>query len=184
MKIVALPPAWSERVLVVTQVEDPESWFAPDEVPEFALKKRRLEWMLSRIAAKELANRRGAEIGDVTTHSSTLSLSHSRGFGAAAMDDGPVGVDIELPREIKRAAAHLFLDDDETAAMERCSIPFAMLHFWCAKEAAWKQGGGRIPTLRQVRLRLEEERADGLRFDRVETFIGEIVVALTRKIQR
>ncbi|MEO8033795.1 MAG: 4'-phosphopantetheinyl transferase superfamily protein [Acidobacteriota bacterium] len=180
MRTLALPPSWEQRVLVVTAIERPERWFEPGEIPSFPLEKRRMEWMLSRIAAKELAQRIGAP-QMVASHSPTLSLSHTRGFGAAAIDERPIGVDIESPREIKRGAAHLFLDDEETRVMDRCTLPLALLHFWCAKEAAWKQAGGKVTTLKQIRLRLEEETPSGLRFDCAETFTSDVIVAVTRK---
>ena len=69
--------------------------------------------------------------------------------------------------------------------MLRCTLPHRVLHFWCAKEAAWKPRSSRYATLKQVRLALIEERADGLLFDIVETIaIGDVIVALTRVSSR
>jgi phosphopantetheinyl transferase len=63
--------------------------------------------------------------------------------------------------------------------MESCTIPHRLLHFWCAKEAAWKQRGGAIPFLKQVPLTLIEQNDNGLRFDGAETYaIEDVVVAL------
>ena len=62
MKIVPLPEGWLSHLLVVRDVEDAESWFLQEELATaraFHLEKRRREWMLSRIAEKEL-RRRGA----------------------------------------------------------------------------------------------------------------------------
>ena len=73
---------------------------------------------------------------------------------------------------------HLFLADDERDVMERCSIANRILHFFCAKEAAWKARGGAVPTLKQIPLKLKEETASGLLFDAAATYAtGEIIVA-------
>ena len=65
--------------------------------------------------------------------------------------------------------------------MESCTIPHRLLHFWCAKEAAWKQRGGSIPFLKGVPLTMLAENDDGLRFDAAETFaVDDVIVALTR----
>jgi len=55
-----------------------------------------------------------------------------------------------------------------------------MVHFWAAKEAAWKRESDRYATLRQLPLRLLDVTPHGLKFDKVETFdAGELIVALT-----
>ena len=171
-----LPSDWNQRACIVRDVEQPERWFSPDELAIVALfrtEKRRREWMLSRIAEKELRR-----LGATGAH---VSYSHSGPFGAAAVSESPIGIDVELVREIKPRAAHLFLTDDEEAAAEKTGFPHALLHFWSAKEARWKQFGGSIPTLKRVPLTLIDVRAGGMLFDSVETVaIGDAVVALTR----
>ena len=158
------------RGLIVSDVSDPESWFGT--VPDFPLEKRRRQWMLSRIAEKEL-RKRGAT-GDC------VSFSHSGPYGAAAIDVRPVGIDVEVVRDVPESAWRFFLNDDELAMMQRCAIAHRLLHFWSAKEAVWKQHGGSVPTLKRVRLRLESEGASGLRFQNVETVaVGDFVAALT-----
>jgi phosphopantetheinyl transferase (holo-ACP synthase) len=161
------------RGIIVSDVANPESWF--DSIPDFKTPKRRLEWMLSRIAEKEL-RRRGAS-GDC------VSFSHSGKYGAAAIDVTPIGIDVEVLRKISESAARHFLNDDEIEVMQKCTIPNRMLHFWSAKEAVWKQLGGALPTLKKVRLRLEAEAPNSLRFQNVETFAtGDLVAAITRAI--
>jgi phosphopantetheinyl transferase (holo-ACP synthase) len=170
MNIVPLPESWRGRALILSEVVNPEAWF--ESVPSFARPKRRMEWMLSRIAEKEL-RRRGAR-GDC------FSFSHSGKYGAAAIDALPIGIDVEVLREISESAAHLFLNQEEAEAMQRCTIAHRMLHFWSAKEAEWKRLGGSLPTLKKVRVRFESEQASGLRFQGVETFaIDDLVAALT-----
>ena len=173
MRIIALPEDWP--ALVIAGVDDPRAWFDQEELriaDAFPREKRREEWMLSRIAEKEL-RRRGARGGCV-------SYSHSGPYGAAAVAATPVGIDVELLRAIRPQAAHLFLSRQEEAAAQACAIEQALLHFWCAKEAAWKQRGGATPTLKRVPLRLLREHARGLVFDGAETWrADEVVVAIS-----
>lgn len=177
MRIVALPESWRDRALIVTEIAEPERWLAADDVPEFRLDKQRDAWMLSRIAGLELARRRDLPPSLVRTEA--LSFSHSGAYGAAAIGER-AGIDIEVPRVIPPGAAHLFLTDEEIAIADQCAIDNALLHFWCAKEAAWKRHGGAIPTLKRVPLRLLGETPEGLQFEEVETFAGELFAALTR----
>ena len=166
MKIIEL----RGRGIIVSEVTEPESWF--ESVPDFPRPKRKLEWMLSRIAEKEL-RKRGAK-------GECVSFSHSGEYGAAAIDVRPVGIDVEVLRDISESAARHFLNDEEIAAMRRCAIANRMLHFWSAKEAVWKQRGGSVPTLKKLRVQLESENPDGLRFQNVETFaIRDLIAALT-----
>jgi phosphopantetheinyl transferase (holo-ACP synthase) len=172
MNIVELPRSWRNRAIIISDVADPESWFTIGQLAQFTRPKRRREWMLSRIAEKEL-RRRGAS-------GECVSYSHSGNYGAAAIDVRSVGIDVETLREIPEAAARHFLNDEEIEAMQRCTIARRMLHFWSAKEAAWKQLGGSLPTLRKLRLPFESETASGLRFHSVETFAaGDLIAALT-----
>jgi phosphopantetheinyl transferase len=177
MRLVELPQSWRDRALIVTDVAEPERWVSVDDVPPFRFEKQRDAWILSRIAGLELARSRG--LPPALVRSEVLSFSHSARYGAAAIGEH-AGIDIEVPRAIPRGAAHLFLTDEELALADRCTIDNALLHFWCAKEAAWKRHGGAIPTLKRVPLRLLQETEQALRFEEVETFAGEIFAALTR----
>ena len=172
-----LPRAWASRACIVRDVEAPESWFTPDELAianAFRTEKRRVEWMLSRIAEKQL-RQRGAT-------GAYVSYSHSGPYGAAAVDEHPIGIDVEVLRDIPERATHLFLSEQEEADAQRCRVANARLHFWSAKEAAWKQFGGAVPTLKRVPLRLLDQNAEGLTFDLVETLrIDDAIVALTRR---
>lgn len=110
-----------------------------------------------------------------------VSISHSGGYAAAAIDIAPVGIDVEELRDLREAAAHLFLTDEETGDMRNVRVGDRMLHFWAAKEAVWKQGDGVTETLKRTPVKLEAETSSGLRFVEVETVaIGDLVVALTR----
>ncbi|HEY3054800.1 MAG TPA: 4'-phosphopantetheinyl transferase superfamily protein [Thermoanaerobaculia bacterium] len=191
MRRVVLPESWRGRAIVISDADLSAEWFTADElkiVDSFRLPKRKAEWKLSRIALKQLARdlqillppgEGGAKRRMRGEH--YISIAHSGTYAAAAIDREPIGIDVEELREMKEAAAHLFLTDAEAATMRRCRIAHAMLHFWTAKEAAWKRLGGEIETLKRVPIELEAETESGLRFREVETFAtGEIVVALTR----
>lgn len=197
MKRVPLPVAWRDRALVIGDVMFWGHWFSPHEAAiseAFRLQKRRTEWKHGRIAAKQLALdlRLGASPRDCVVEGRRLiiggaesphyvSISHSGGYAGAAIDAGPVGIDVERLREINEAAVHLFLAGEEAEEMRGCRLAHRMLHFWAAKEAAWKQRGGETETLKRVPLKLEAETPAGLRFREVETFAtGELVMALTR----
>ena len=176
MRVVPLPNGWALRACVLAEVENPRRWFSAEElaiVDAFPREKRREEWMLSRIAEKEL-RRRGAR-------GASVSYSHRGPYGAAAVGEKPVGIDVEIARDIRPDSARFFLTDDEAAAARRCTIDRALLHFWCAKEAAWKQRGGALPTLKRVPLRLLRETVQGILFDVVETVaVDDVFVAITR----
>lgn len=171
-----------KRHLIVREAYD-LAYFREDELAAanaFRLEKRRHEWLLARYAAKRLA----LELGIVDDPRAVsvarpmllvdgapvnwfVSISHSAPYAAAAIDRVPVGIDVQVVRRMSEAAAHLFLSGEETAAMQRCSIADRLLHFWCAKEAAWKPRSGEFTTLRQLPLQLREERPDGLVFEKV-----------------
>jgi phosphopantetheinyl transferase (holo-ACP synthase) len=192
---VALPETWRNRAIVIADALISDDWFTPGELGvagSFRLAKRRTEWRMSRIAAKQLAIEKGlcTSPRDCVVDRPWLyargvrrcvSISHSGGYAAAALDDDPVGIDVERVRDLREPSAHLFLTDRETAEMRDTGIAHRMLHFWAAKEAAWKRLGGSTGTLKRTPLTLEAESATGLRFNDVETFAtGEIVIALTR----
>jgi phosphopantetheinyl transferase len=167
MNVIELPESWRARAVLVTG-EPP-----PIDAPEFKLEKRRREWMLSRAAAALLPD------------APFVSYSHSEPYAAAAKDVVAVGIDVQVVRAIDERTAHLFLTEEETAAMSRCTIANRLLHFWCAKEAEWKRHGGATVTLKKTPIALLEEHRGGLRFDVAETVaIDEVIVALTRAITR
>jgi hypothetical protein len=164
MNVIELPEAWRGRAVVVTG-EPPDDLVAPD----FKLEKRRREWLLSRAAARLLPDR------------AVVSYSHSEPYAGAAKDDAPIGIDVQRIRNIDDHTVHLFLTDAEAEEMRRCTLPQRLLHFWCAKEAAWKQLLGVTETLKRTPIKLEAELENGLRFDVVETIeIADLIVALTR----
>jgi phosphopantetheinyl transferase len=188
MNVLELPPLWRTRALVISDVVFERSWYTVDELSvagSFHLQKRREEWLASRYAAKKLAMDRGlcsdpAQF-HVDAHPIHRSISHSAPYAAAAIEDRPVGIDVQVIRSISEKAAHLFLTEEETESMRSLQLADRMLHFWCAKEAAWKMGRGEAGTLKRVPIRMEHVSKQGLLFDVVETVrIGNVIVALTR----
>lgn len=194
MKTIDTP--WSDRVLVLQNADEGVGALTENEfatASTFKLPTRRDEWILSRLAAKQLAMQLGLTddplaitidrpflIINGARTDWRVSLSHSKPYAGAAIARTPIGLDVQFVRELDERSAHLFLSPEETDAMQRCTIPRRILHFWCAKEAAWKQRSEEFVTLRQVPLRLVEELASGLSFDAVETArIGDLIVAIT-----
>jgi 4'-phosphopantetheinyl transferase len=189
---------WPERVLVAADLDALDAWFTMEERAAAAalpLEKRRSEWLLSRAAAKALAIRLGIARDPRTCAPARphlvvegretgwyVSLSHSTPYAGAAIARAPVGVDVQVVRDLSDAAAHLFLTKEEEMEMRSCALPYRLLHFWCAKEAAWKRLGGSVATLRGVPVRLLSASDSGLTFDIVETALcGDAIVALTRE---
>lgn len=162
MNAIELPQSWRGRAALVK-----------GEAAELALDKRERDRMLSRAAAAMLPEARH------------VSFSHSEGYGAAAKGAVPVGIDVQVVRDVSERTAHLFLTDVETEMMSRCTLAHRLLHFWCAKEAEWKRHGGVTVTLKKTPIVLLETRDYGLLFDVVETVaIDDVIVALTRALTR
>lgn len=68
-----------------------------------------------------------------------ISISHTDGFVAVALDDSPCGIDIERRgQRVQRVVTH-FLTDDELALLTGMPDSDLALHLaWSAKEAAYK----------------------------------------------
>lgn len=196
MNIVDTPPSWRDRALIVTHVTTKLDWFGEEELREtesFRSEKRRDEWLCARMALKRLVLDRGLAsdprrirvmrphvvIDDVIRL--YASLSHSERFAAAAIDDEPIGIDVQVLRDLSERTAKFFLSANEAKAMHHAALTHRLLHFWCAKEAEWKRRGGNPSTLKKVPLKFEAESAHGVRFDSVETIeLAGAIAALTR----
>lgn len=198
--MIELSLPWRERAVILVRFgerETVEALLSEQELEEsrrFRLEKRQREWQLARAAAKQLALRVGAaedprRVSVLRPHllvegSATpwfISLSHSANHAAAICGSAPVGIDVQAVRSIKESAAHLFLTDAEADAMRACTLPDRMLHFWSAKEAAWKQRSSEFATLKQVPLTLEHAGENGLQFETVETVRrDDVIVAITK----
>jgi putative transcriptional regulator len=207
MRIVEVPEAWRTRVRIVAGVaaEELERFLTPrerDDLEELKVPARRLERAASRIAGKMVADevfgiRNPTQVEFVKDGDRpvallrgepapfSVSFTHSHGLGAAALGEAPVGVDLEKFRPIRPEMTRFFLSDAELAVAAGIDLPHPLLHYWAAKEAAFK-ADGRFPTLLKVPLELVRAGLSGLTLGiagtsfLVETTIldGEFVAAL------
>ncbi|MFY0591284.1 4'-phosphopantetheinyl transferase family protein [Roseivirga sp.] len=109
---------------------------------------RRLEWLGARTALKHLVKEIGQfyifkdGFGKPHLRDSNIgiSISHTKGFGAAAINlNGPIGIDIEHPRQQILKIAHKFLHDSEKSWAGK-SVEH-LTKIWAAKEALYKLHG-------------------------------------------
>lgn len=193
------------RIVSSESVSDPGAWLTPAERIEAARirsERRRDEWILGRIAAKRLAidlglcesprdcaiPSRGVKprllLGGEPSPLE-LSISHSGPLAAAALDQRPVGIDIQMKRRIDPRSTRFFLRDDE-AVLATDPDEGVLLDLWSAKEAALKASGARL--YREISLeRSGDERtfhfASGSMSGYVETVWlgeGEAILAIAK----
>ena len=158
-----------------------QDYLTEDEVAiinSFRMETRKRDWAASRIAAKLLAIDMGLckepRECAIPSHSErpalrlppgvtvpNCSLSHSSGFGAAVIADGPVGIDLQQITEIHPRMRKYFLNDNERPIADLVSIAHPLVHLWTAKEAVLKleQGEG---WYRRGRVTLQGETEEGL----------------------
>jgi phosphopantetheine--protein transferase-like protein len=71
-----------------------------------------------------------------------FSFSHCKGYAACAVDEKPVGIDIEIIHPRISKVAHKFLNDKEKAmiaALEEKDQLNQLAFLWAAKEAMYKK---------------------------------------------
>ena len=71
-----------------------------------------------------------------------FSFSHCKGYAACAVDDQPVGIDIEIIHPRIAKVAHKFLNDQEKkmiAALDEKNQLNQLAFLWAAKEAMYKK---------------------------------------------
>jgi phosphopantetheinyl transferase len=71
-----------------------------------------------------------------------FSFSHCKGYAACAVDDQPVGIDIEIIHPRIAKVAHKFLNDSEKAmiaGLDEQEQLIQMAFLWAAKEAMYKK---------------------------------------------
>jgi phosphopantetheine--protein transferase-like protein len=71
-----------------------------------------------------------------------FSFSHCKGYAACAVDDKPIGIDIEIIHPRIAKVAHKFLNDQEKtmiAALDEKDQLNQLAFFWAAKEAMYKK---------------------------------------------
>lgn len=195
MRVLTVPEEWARTLRIVTDVteEDCTRLLTGEEQQRlrgFARPRRQAEWSASRIAAKLLAVELGLcsdpracaivssyrkpqlaiEGLDGEWH---VSISHSSGAGAAALDRRPIGIDIQMPRQLNPRVTKFFLNSGELEQLRGVRIENPMIHFWCAKEAAFKLKAG-PGWLKRVSIELRGETAVGLAFSLTAPVAGEV----------
>ena len=173
-KTVVASPAW-------IAAQNAQNWLTPAELTVWSAwtgEKRKSEWLAGRMAAKKLlrdvldlaplswsVGRDGAapSITGVSLPGIHLSLSHSGGFGAAAISDahteGSAGIDIQRIRPVHSRLCTRVFTPGERAQITREfgseESADGLLLFWSLKEAAIK--ARRLPwvhPLQSIEVRL------------------------------
>ncbi len=113
-------------------------------------KNKRLEWLAGRVLVKDLFNSMGLSFQGITKdqygkpsprgYDYHLSLSHSFPFVATLVDkSGPVGIDLEQPKDKLLRIAHRILNSQEQNDAGDDIVKHCV--YWCAKEALIKIHG-------------------------------------------
>ena len=136
----------------VEMLEQAMDWTAQGlmEYKKISHPQKQAEWLAGRLAAMALCEDLGLEYGglqkdefgkphlvDAPGH---ISLTNCFPFAAAGFHaKGPVGIDLEIPREKLHRLATKFLDDQEQLLSEDNRLALAIR--WSAKEALYKLHG-------------------------------------------
>ena len=138
--------------LAIWSIQEPASFFETDvqlEVP-IANEERRTQHLAVRLLFKlmmpeaDLSQLVMADNGKpyligLPFH---FSFSHCKGYAACAVDNKPIGIDIEIIHPRIAKVAHKFLNDQERAmitALEEQAQLNQLAFFWAAKEAMYKK---------------------------------------------
>ena len=111
---------------------------------------RKAEWLAARLALRALMKDRKLEgraifkdeFGKphIEHDAAHISISHTQHWGAAALSTkGPVGIDIEFPRDQIQRIARKFLHTREAQWAQGNAVKLTQV--WCAKEALYKLHG-------------------------------------------
>lgn len=154
-----------------------EAVLGPDErvlLERFTFPKRRRDWLLGRLAAKEAVRAAGQADWALEAISVTplpggrptfaapdgaladwrLSISHGHGRAGAVVAPGPVGLDLEQFKSIPEKGWRFFLTAEERewlAAGEPLG-PQGEIVVWALKEAAYKSLEGALTNVLQLRV--------------------------------
>lgn len=153
-----------------------EAVLGPDEralLARFTFPKRRTDWLLGRLAAKEAVRQAGQEGWDLEAISVTplpggrptfrapggaladwrLSISHGQGRAGAIVAPGPVGLDLEQFKSIPERGWRFFLGPEERDWLASEPLgPQGEIVVWALKEAAYKALEGAITNVLQLRV--------------------------------
>ena len=138
--------------LAIWSIQEPASFFETDvqlAVP-IANEERRIQHLAVRLLFKLMMP--AADLNQMVMADNGkpyliglpfhFSFSHCKGYAACAVDDKPIGIDIEIihPRILK--VAHKFLNDSEKAMiadLEQEDQLNQLAFLWAAKEAMYKK---------------------------------------------
>jgi phosphopantetheinyl transferase len=169
------------HVVVITDSDALTDDWSTEEERRYAdslpLPQRRIEFLASRIAARQAAVRLfGAKPEEITLDRSErqptiavagsrqyVSYSHTHGIGAAAVDSAPIGVDLERSRIVSPRMAKFFLTDRERDEALESPLLHPLIHCWSAKEAAFKMFGT-ATLLSEISIVLASARSDHATF--------------------
>jgi len=138
--------------LAIWSIQEPASFFETDlqlAIP-IANEERRIQHLAVRLLFKLMMP--AADLSQLVLADNgkpyllglpfQFSFSHCKGYAACAVDDQPIGIDIEIihPRIMK--VAHKFLNDQEKTMIARLDEKDQlnqMAFLWAAKEAMYKK---------------------------------------------
>jgi phosphopantetheinyl transferase len=115
------------------------------EFEKFALKKRQVEYLATRLLLQHLMGEKTEIIYQSTgrpqikNSTQNISISHSSNLVAIVISGRMVGIDVEIAdRDIDKVVGR-FLNPKELIWIEKSIHPrFLKMLFWCAKEAIYK----------------------------------------------
>ena len=135
------------------------------ELRAYKLDTRQMEWLASRLVVRALLPHADIVVSKDEYNkpffsqepNCTLSLSHGKGWAAAAIntDSKPVGIDIEVfsPKIMQIRLRFLTQNElsylDEAAAKNGMGLETMVNFAWCAKEALYKMYGTKGLNFRQ-----------------------------------
>lgn len=148
-------------------------------------KNKRLEWLAGRVLVKEICASMSLSFEGITKdqygkpffkgNDFHLSLSHSFPYVAALVDlGGPVGIDLEQPKEKLLRIAHRILHEGELINAGTDVVKHTV--YWCAKETLIKVHGQKDLTF------AENLIIDGFELAAEGNIRGRIVVSDTERI--
>jgi len=138
--------------LAIWSIQEPASFFETDvqlAVP-IANEERRIQHLAVRLLFKLMMP--AADLNQLVMADNGkpyliglpfhFSFSHCKGYAACAVDDKPIGIDIEIIHPRISKVAHKFLNDSEKAMiadLEQMDQLNQLAFLWAAKEAMYKK---------------------------------------------
>jgi phosphopantetheinyl transferase len=169
-----------------------ESWLTEEErrcVASFGHPERRTSFVMGRAAARlaaaaylgrtpesieiEVADSGAVKVGGEDLF---LSIAHSGSFAAAAVFDCPVGVDLEMERDVPPKLFDRIGSSSDQLVLTQLGLPNAALACWTLKEAVLKGMG---TGLRLAPHRLSLSRRDNMFAIQTPTGVWQAVLQVS-----